>query len=159
MDDIFEDADKFKEFMTEVLEAQATKAGKSVDEVAEETFAYLKKNKTETNGKNRMDVIDRLKPRLDLDIYARDDEGMVSIADMLNLNVFQTSEMYVRKMEGAAALAEKGLTSPKKINELRASIEKDLKAQNLDDVAIQKELETFDDVITMVNGHPIHFRV
>lgn len=158
MDDIFEDADKFKEFMTEVLETEAARAGKSVDEVAEETFAYLKKNKKETNGKNKLDVIDRLKPRLDLDIYARSDDGSVSIADMLNMNIFQVSEMYVRKMEGAAALAEKGLNSPKAINDLRRSIEKELKAQNLDDVAIKKELEIFDDAITMVNGHPIHFR-
>lgn len=158
MDDIFEDVAKFKEFMTEVLEAEAAKTGKTFDEVAEETFAYLNKNKKETKGKNKTDVIDRLKPRLDLDIYARSDDDTFSINDMLNMNAFQLSEMYVRKMEGAAALAEKGLNSPKKIAELRGQIERELKAQNLDDVKIRKELEVFDDVITMVNGHPIHFK-
>ena len=159
LDDIFRDKDQLRDMMRDIAEEQKA-PGETADEHLARVFEVLEERKAEggsAKGKTP-DVIERFKPRADIDVFARSDDGQFAVRDIIEDNAFIVSEQYAREMAGEAAMARAGWKSPSQLRKTREQIEGELNSKLDDPHEVQKELDRFDDAVSMVKNRPIHFK-
>jgi len=166
MDDIFDNSDNLEEWLSDIIGQDQKFNGMSVPEYKDLMFDYFKLRREAGESGKKVDALDRLKSRMKMDIYAYSDNGSVRVRDMVDTNIFGISENYTRTLGGNAALAKHGLDSPRRVQAKRkriaAEVEQALKGQGKSkgdiEKIVQKELDSFDDHLSLIKGQPIHFK-